>query len=406
MISCRAARRQMLEATRQAATDALRLEVESHLEECDACEAERARWRLLDVLKDQPAPRLGHASERRVLAGMLAESRGATAGAVAPLQRRARWVPATLVAAGLVLVAPFLTGRLGGLGFGPPAVAEGESVDAKAPGSVTFGGATVVYQAGTQMTLHPSGRTVAMSRGEVDVDVTPGLPGHFRVVTDRFVVEVLGTRFLVTPEGVRTLRGRVRVLDRAGHELATLTPGDSWNVTALAAPAPAAAAAENLGDETAPRPADRARTVAVSPRRASSSVADLLARSRAALARGDARQARSLAQRALASAPTEGELATTELLLADTLLVSRRRDEAIDAYRHVVRRSPRSAEAETAEFTIGQLLFERGSTVEANAAFEGYLARYPHGRFAREAREHLARIQRLRSVHVRDSHAI
>jgi TolA-binding protein len=86
-------------------------------------------------------------------------------------------------------------------------------------------------------------------------------------------------------------------------------------------------------------------------------------------------------------------VASTQLLLADTLLVSRRRDEAIDAYRRVVRRSARFPEAETAEFTIGQLLYERGSATEAASTFERYLDRYPHGRFAREAREHLVRIQ-------------
>jgi len=100
----------------------------------------------------------------------------------------------------------------------------------------------------------------------------------------------------------------------------------------------------------------------------------------------------------LQRAPTDAEVASTQLLLADTLLVSRRRDEAIDAYRRVVRRSARFPEAETAEFTIGQLLYERGSAAEAASAFEGYLAHYAHGRFAREAREHLARIQRLRGA--------
>jgi TolA-binding protein len=398
----------MLEVTRQEASDALRLEVESHLEECRACDAERARWRLLGVVKDHPAPRLGHGAERRILDQMLAASRRATGKGAAPLQRRARWVPVAAMAGALVAAAVLFAGRLGGFaidfGFGPPAVAEGQSVDATAPGSVTFGGATIAYQAGTLMTMHPHGRTLRMSRGEVDVDVTPGLPGHFRVVTDRFIVEVLGTRFVVTLDGVRTLRGRVRVLDQAGHDLATLTAGASWNVNALPA-VPAPAAAPPAPDTQPAGETSRAASVAP-PRRALPSVPDLLVRSRAALARGDARQARSLAQRAMASDPTQSELATAELLLADTLLVSRRRDEAIDAYRRVVRSSPRWPEAETAEFTIGQLLYERGSATEASAAFEGYLAHYPHGRFAREAREHLARTQRTRTGHVQDGHAL
>jgi tetratricopeptide (TPR) repeat protein len=121
-------------------------------------------------------------------------------------------------------------------------------------------------------------------------------------------------------------------------------------------------------------------------------VSDLLSRGRAALAAGDAGLARTLIERALAAGPGEAEAPALELLQADALLVARRPDDAIGAYRRVARRRARAPEGETAAFAVGQLLFERGAEAEAGAALYDYLARYPHGRFVREARERLTQL--------------
>jgi len=75
--------------------------------------------------------------------------------------------------------------------------------------------------------------------------------------------------------------------------------------------------------------------------------------------------------------------------MADSWLVARRPDEALAAYRGVMQRHARTPEGETASFTVGQLLVERGAKGEARAAIEDYLARYPRGRFVREAQERL-----------------
>jgi TolA-binding protein len=253
---------------------------------------------------------------------------------------------------------------------------------------------------------------MVLSAGEADIEVTPGLPGHFRVVTPRFVVEVLGTRFVVDMQSVRTLRGRVHVLDGAGGELAALSAGARWNLSegrpaagtspvvspeaatgAPSTPETAGPAEDPPGAKQAPSPPaamGELRSRGATQRKQPAAAAELLTRSRAALARGDARQARALAQHALASAPSDRELAAGHLLLADSLLVDGRPGDAVEAYRRVVKRWSRAPEAELAQFAIGQLLMERGAKPEAAVAFNDYLARFPLGRFVREAREHLA----------------
>jgi ferric-dicitrate binding protein FerR (iron transport regulator) len=242
------------------------------------------------------------------------------------------------------------------------------------------------------MTLYPSARTLVLSAGQADLEVTPGLPGRFRVTTPRFVVEVLGTRFVVTTESVRTLRGRVVVLDRQNKQLASLTGGANWTLADASAPGASPSVPPEPPKPAPPRDGDERDVGAASapPRSRSIPASQLLMRSRSALARGESRQARALAQRALAAGPTDRESATGQLLLADAFLVEKRSGEAIEAYRRVVQRWARAPEAEVAQFAVAQLLLERGARAEAEVALRNYLAWYPLGRFVREAREHLS----------------
>jgi outer membrane protein assembly factor BamD (BamD/ComL family) len=108
---------------------------------------------------------------------------------------------------------------------------------------------------------------------------------------------------------------------------------------------------------------------------------------------GDADQARSWISRARMAGPTENEAAALDLLEADAWLVTKEPETAVAAYRRVASRWAGTSEAETAAFAVGQLLVEGGSPAAAETALDEYLARYPHGRFVREAREQLALVR-------------
>ena len=397
MTSCRVTRGQLLELVRGTASDAVRLEVESHLADCEGCRSERARYGLLGWLKEQPASALGAAASRRVLARLLEGTPASAArGRRAPIVGRQRGARLFAVGAGLALSAAALILLLHGR---VETLSEPRQIEAESGGVVAFGGARVAYAPGTKLLAEPAQRRLALARGEVDVDVDPraGLRGHFRVATDRFVVEVIGTHFVVTSSGVQTLRGRVRVLDLEDRELAVLGPGESWTAPRPAAaaepPREPAAAAPPIAPPAvelapAPRPSEHA---APGARRAS--VAQLLARGRAAMSDGDADGARAWIARAREAAPAEDEAAALDLLEADAWLVTKQPDAAIAAYRRVARRWSGTAQAETATFAVGQLLVEGDSPLAAETALTEYLAHYPHGRFAREAQEQLAQLR-------------
>jgi Tetratricopeptide repeat/FecR protein len=399
MSSCRRTQRHLLEVVRRTASDAVRLEVEAHLEDCVACQEERARLGLLGVIKDQAIAHLGEAAERRIVKRLVDRRAAPLPGRGAALGAKPR---AVFFVGALTLTALVLSLRLGFFRRAPGGPAEGERIQATSSGTISFGGAQIAYEAGTAMTVHPVGRHLSLTRGEIEVDVTEGLPGRFRVTTTGFIVEVLGTRFVVTPTSVHTLRGHVRILDLREHELAVLHAGESWSAAADAASArstPEAPARAAPSASVSPGAPDVAKPASPSPERHPSvaprqpSVSELLSRTRAALADGDAEGARTLIQRARARSPSDADAAAIELLDADTWLVGGHPDEAVSAFRRLFRRRPGAPEGEMASFTIGQLLAERGAHVEAASALNDYLAHYPQGRFVREARERLAQLQ-------------
>lgn len=410
MSACGTVERGLLEALRGTASEAVCLEIEAHLIDCAACRETRRAFGLLGALRSMPAATLGPAAESRVIRELVAERRPGP-----PLvERRPGRARLALAGAGVVLLAAAVTAAGIGLDWrgagghsasqGAPAssaaplgavasaVTEGARIEAVEPGVIAFAGSGVTYQPGAAMAFFPSARTLKLEKGQIDVDVTEHRATHFRVVTARFIVDVLGTRFVVTPDGVRTLRGLVRVLDPEGHTVTDLPAGAAWTAPPVS-PAPAEvtpAAPAPVTESAAIAPAAGARPGPTSSR--SGDVAGLVARARAALVSGDSPRARSLLERALAAHPGRTARPAIELLVADAWLVARRPDEALAAYRAVMQRHAGVSEGETAAFAVCQLLLERGATAEARAALDAYLGRYPHGRFVREVRERLGQL--------------
>jgi hypothetical protein len=267
---------------------------------------------------------------------------------------------------------------------------------------VTLAGARVAYRAGTSLRVGEGDRRVDLDGGEVDVEVTPGGPGRFRVYAPGFIVEVVGTRFIVGADGVRTLHGRVRILDLRERELAVVSAGESWSP----GPSPAASAALPSAAAVIPSPARATvRHEAVSRRAARSEppaaspppekpesseiAAALVDQAHRDLAGGDVAGARARLAEAQATARSLRVRASIDLLGADALLVEKRRPEAIAAYRRVAAEHADLPEGEMACFAVAEILCEGGTDDQAREALERYLERYPQGRFVREVNERL-----------------
>jgi predicted Zn-dependent protease len=117
--------------------------------------------------------------------------------------------------------------------------------------------------------------------------------------------------------------------------------------------------------------------------------AETLAEARAILGSGDAKRARKLLSGLVAQHGHGRHQAMASLLTSDSYLIEGRRDEALASYHRTALRYAGSPEGETAEFAAAELLVEQGARAEARRALDAYLARHPHGHFAREARERL-----------------
>jgi ferric-dicitrate binding protein FerR (iron transport regulator)/TolA-binding protein len=460
MTSCRRMRAAIIAVVRRQATEAERLCLEKHLTTCRSCRADKARWLLIERLEQPDPPRLSQDARARIL-GHLTD----LPDPEVVVERKARRLLPALTGGTLaVAIAVALLVVLPGDHRGAveraasggdhesqpasPAPGRAIAIQAKTAGTLDAGRAHIQYEAGAALRVQPGGREVELFAGEIDVEVTPGGP-RFRVLTPRFTVEVLGTRFIVRLDRVRTVHGVVRVAepDAAGaRQLALVGAGQTWICPDSSASAglasatthgpgpttrpsaslppsatlraqgqgeslPAAALADNEGSPTmeqtqagiAPpsasgvaegsaRPSERtpvARREVLAGSRVRS-VDELLSDARAALAAGNTDHARDCVTSALRARPKPRQRAMAELLSADTMLVESRYDDALTAYRGMMDRFASYPEGETAAFALAQLLSERGPQDRAQQALERYLARYPTGRFAAEVKKKLA----------------
>src|SRR5262245_15091714 len=206
----------------------------------------------------------------------------------------------------------------------------GEEVPAALPLSsvqgaeLSLGRASVRLGPGATVTVDPMLDGIQLAAGSVSVLVEPSPTGRplpaldpkpaFRVVTARFVVEVMGTTFEVGDDYVAVQHGVVGVKDPAGMLLATVRAGERWSLE----PHPAPAVESPSVRPRQPRPLPPAVPEA-GPRPASGAV---LAEARRALAAGRVDEARRLVARALTLAGSRADRAEAETLHAECALVA------------------------------------------------------------------------------------
>jgi hypothetical protein len=280
----------------------------------------------------------------------------------------------------------------------PSTSAPKDLVLAKQAGALDYAGARIRFVAGAHFRMHPNTRQVDLLAGELEVTVTPKLPGRFQVVTPAFSVEVLGTHFTVGLDRVETHRGKIRVLHPSGTELAVLLAGQTWKPEQVGvsssvpsiAPLAILPAVSLPGASTIPsRPRPRLQPVQMGL-----SAERLLTEARSILGAGNPALARTRIDAALDADPNRRQRAMAELLAADTLLVESRYQAALAGYRRTMALFSGFPEAETAAFAIAQILCERGGKAEARAALLQYLERFPQGRFHEDAVRKLAQLPR------------
>jgi hypothetical protein len=225
------------------------------------------------------------------------------------------------------------------------------------------------------------GISVLLDTGRVECDVAPrhGRP-PFLVEAGAVEVRVIGTHFVVTRAGeavtVAVQRGRVEVI--SGQEHAFVDAGSHWplvapgQATPAAAPAPVAQAlAQPAGTDPPPAPDPIARTPATEVRAAGGSSA-------ASAAPGTA----------IAASP---RMSSRERYDAASKLEAQKPESAMAIYGELARQG--GAWGMNALFAEGRLEADRGRQSEATRLLEEYLARYPFGPNAEDARRLLARMR-------------
>jgi tetratricopeptide (TPR) repeat protein len=221
--------------------------------------------------------------------------------------------------------------------------------------------------------------TVKLHSGAIELDVDPGPRREFRVATDNFTVEVLGTRFLVDASHLEVSRGSVRVLAPDSRILvARLQAGQTWSPLALR---PASPAMEPEQRALGPRPAD---------------VSEQLSHARRDLANRQIARAEREALSVLTKPRDRRQEAEARTLLAECTQAQGKIDEAVAAYAAVAERFGDLPAGETALFAAGRTMADAGRRASAAGWLHRYLDRYPRGRFIVEAKARLAETEASR----------
>jgi hypothetical protein len=365
-----------------------RLVIETHVAGCAACARTLAHMAAVGALMDGAPEALSSARRERAIAGAFA------AAAQQPHAVRSRvgmWVLSGLVVAA---AAAFVVLSRDLLRPAPESVAERTQIAAheapaaaappvEAPDDIlvspdadrhfAFLHAEVRVEKGATVRFIAADHALELLNGAVDVEVDPRPRAPFRVRTPHFWVDVLGTGFHVSSEGVEVRHGLVRVLATDGRELAAgLRAGEAFHYVEPAQQAASPALAEAKGS-----------AVRIAPQR-------LLAEARAALARGDVGAAEQALNVAARAAHRKRDRAEVDTVGAECALVAGALADAQARYLAVSEAYVGLPAAENALFSAAKLARRRAQPDVTRALLTRYVARYPAGQFVREARALLA----------------
>jgi ferric-dicitrate binding protein FerR (iron transport regulator) len=371
-------------------SEAERLRVEDHLHGCDGCQSMLSLARVVRDAIDSAAQASNDISVDRALARAFAASKNEPGKIYASNARKVGIASSVLAlaAAAVLLIwsarqaqrspaAPIVAQAPSAPQVAPPKTAEPavtppqvawiETSDAEVR---TFAHASVRLSAHARVRFDDARSELMLERGSVEVSVDPVAHRAFRVATQHFRVEVLGTKFVVDDTSVSVIEGRVRVVDHQGQTLSQeLGAGGRFTYEG------AASTASEPKSTSSPSPAPSADA--------------WLTRARAALARGEKAEARTLIARADASSPRRNDKAEALTLRAELALVEREPALAIRFYERVAKQYGDLTAGENGAFAAAQLA-ARSEPKRARALFTQYLSRYPHGRFSEEAKKRLS----------------
>jgi len=392
-----------------------RLRLEEHLQTCAACRDDAYALDVITAITRSPElPSLGGRARERAIAGALMHATRKPTPELMPARSRSSlrvWAGAGLVAAAAAAVVLVVTS--GDNRETVRAAAASDDAALLVAGDVTAGGSAVEVgsriEPGADMATHQGARLL-VGRAEIEIDPASEIAWQpevetlslrtgavrasvkrdpsrtFRVVTETFVVEVVGTRFEVTPESVEVYEGTVRIVGPDGDVLvAALTEGESWQAGVAAKTTPKKKRAHK-------RPRKRTKqTVEVAEVEAD--VGALLTSARSHLASKSVDSAKEDIQRALDAEPNRKEQAEAYSLIAECALVSGEAAKAARLYLQVADKYRGLPAAENALFAAARIEANAGHAAEARDKLELYLERYPSGRFQAEAKRRLSELE-------------
>ena len=374
-----------------------------HLSQCTQCQQQLATFRAaIDTMKraSQPPEEAPFAPAKAIAAAVsaVAEAEGSGLDVRAWFQRPTAWVLAAIPVA-VLAVAVWWPRAMPADGFrlisGAPLISA-RSIDVAPNGPA----AIIALSDGTRIQGDPgtrfeilTGARVTLAKGRVQLWVTKRPSSPLRVETAEASVRVVGTIFSVSRvDGrhvtqVEVSEGLVEVTGRSLPESRRLGVGESLDV--------AVAGDEPVVSTSAPAPEPEANQEPVrkEPTRVPTRKRKLdIERVRSRVRAGQFAEARTLLNAERANAQSQSDTAELDIVEAEMLLATGRRDEALAAYLTVSERHRSLRQGEAALFAAVQLSLPN-DRARATELLKRSLERYPTGRFHQEATDLLAALK-------------